>query len=53
MSTWKEEQVNIIEDYQKVFNTTPPEIATIAIMSDTDNTGKKALAFLDKLEIRK
>ncbi len=48
---WVEESVNIIEDYRKAFGTDPPARASLAIMSDTDNTLESATAYIDWLEI--
>jgi hypothetical protein len=48
---WVEESVNVLEDYRKAFGKDPPETAGIAIMSDTDNTGGSATAYLDYIEI--
>ncbi|MDA1044813.1 MAG: DUF3047 domain-containing protein [Verrucomicrobia bacterium] len=49
---WITETVNILEDYQRAFGTAPPAQASIAIMTDTDNTGEKSLAYLDDLILR-
>ncbi len=48
---WVEEEVNIIGDYKKAFKEAPPEIASLAIMSDTDNTGERAEAFIDYISV--
>jgi len=48
---WVEESVNILEDYRKAFGKDPPAIAGLAVMSDTDNTGESAVAYLDFIEI--
>jgi hypothetical protein len=48
---WVEESVNILDDYRKAFGKDPPEIAGIAIMSDTDNTGGSAIAYLEFIEV--
>lgn len=48
---WVEEQVNIIEDYQLAFEMMPPEIASIAIMSDSDNTGEQAVSYMDYIQV--
>ena len=41
---WQHEQRNIIEDYRMVFGGDPPNVGSIAIMTDTDNTGGQARA---------
>ena len=47
--TWISETVNIREDYQRAFGRSPPAMASIAIMADTDNTGEESVAYLDDL----
>jgi hypothetical protein len=41
---WTEHRRNIYEDFEKYFGRTPPMVNAIAIMTDTDNTGRKASA---------
>jgi hypothetical protein len=48
---WIEERVNALEDYHKAFGVDPPQEATIAIMSDADNTGEKATGYVDYIEV--
>jgi Protein of unknown function (DUF3047) len=48
---WRDEEVNILEDYRKAFGTDPPRMATIVIMNDSDNTGEKSTSYLDYIEI--
>jgi len=48
---WVEESVNVPEDYRKAFGKEPPAVAGIAVMSDSDNTGAAAEAYLDFIEI--
>jgi hypothetical protein len=48
---WVEESVNVLEDYRQAFGHDPPAIAGIAVMSDTDNTGGSAVAYLDFIEV--
>ncbi len=42
---WVEEERNIYDDYTNAFGEDPPLINGVAIMSDTDNTGERAIAF--------
>lgn len=42
---WVEESRNIYEDYKKAFGEEPPMINGVAIMSDTDNTKERAVAY--------
>lgn len=48
---WIEQEVNIVDDYHKAFREDPPITASIAIMSDSDNTGESAIAHIDFIEI--
>lgn len=45
VGTWVEEERNIYDDYKKAFGEEPPTINGVAIMSDTDNTKERAIAF--------
>ncbi|MCS6283898.1 MAG: DUF3047 domain-containing protein [Nitrospira sp.] len=49
---WVEEERNIYEDYKKAFGEEPPVINGVAIMSDTDNTRDRAIAFYGDIEFR-
>ena len=42
---WVDEERNIYEDYKKAFGEEPPMINGVAIMSDTDNTKERAIAY--------
>jgi len=42
---WIHEKRNIVDDYRKAFGEEPPLISGIAIMSDSDNTGEKSIAW--------
>jgi hypothetical protein len=48
---WIEERVNALEDYRKAFGKEPPAEASIAVMSDADNTGEKANGYVDYIEV--
>jgi hypothetical protein len=43
--TWKLETQNVYEDYKRAFGKAPGRIKSIAIMTDTDNTGETVEAF--------
>jgi len=49
---WRTHSADIREDYRKAFGEEPPEEASLAIMSDTDNTGSKATAYLDYIRVK-
>ncbi|MFO0706586.1 MAG: DUF3047 domain-containing protein [Nitrospira sp.] len=42
---WVEEERNLYEDYKQAFGEEPPMINGVAIMTDTDNTGERAVAY--------
>lgn len=50
---WVGESVNVLEDYRKAFGEDPPASAGLAVMSDTDNMGTSAEAYLDFIEVGK
>jgi hypothetical protein len=45
IGTWVEEERNVYEDYKVAFGEEPPSINGVAIMSDTDNTRERAVAY--------
>jgi hypothetical protein len=49
--TWQAEEVNILSDYRKVFGKDPPEVASLAIMNDSDNTGQSSVSYVDFIEV--
>lgn len=48
---WQEQQVNVLEDYRRIFGHDPPERASLGIMGDADDTGTRAVADLDDLRV--
>jgi len=42
---WVEESRNVYEDYKQAFGEEPPMINGVAIMTDTDNTKERAIAY--------
>jgi hypothetical protein len=48
---WVKEEVNALKDYREAFGSDPPAVAALAIMADADNTGEKALGFVDYIEV--
>lgn len=49
--SWVEEDINIIEDYEKAFGEKPPRRATIGIMADSDNTSGRATSYIDYIMV--
>jgi hypothetical protein len=48
---WVEEEVDVLADYRRAFGKDPPRTARLAVMNDSDNTGEKAVSFIDWIEI--
>jgi hypothetical protein len=46
---WMTETRNIVDDYRRLFGGDPPRIAGVAVMTDTDDTGERAVAWYDAL----
>ncbi|HDP25437.1 MAG TPA: DUF3047 domain-containing protein [Deltaproteobacteria bacterium] len=44
---WITYEVDILEDYSRAFGTSPPRVATIGIMNDSDNTGEESTSWVD------
>jgi hypothetical protein len=44
---WKTETVSVVEDYQRLFQSEPPEPQGIALLTDADNTNSRAIADYD------
>jgi hypothetical protein len=42
---WVAEERNVLEDYRRAFGEEPPPVAGVAIMTDTDDTGTRAVAW--------
>lgn len=45
VGVWVEESRNVYQDYKQAFGEDPPMINGVAIMTDTDNTKERAIAF--------
>jgi hypothetical protein len=41
---WASEKRNLYQDYRALFGEEPPAVVGLAVMTDTDNTGEKAVA---------
>ncbi len=51
VGNWLQYERNILTDYRAAFGKEPPEIVGIGIMSDSDNTGESAKAYVDYIRI--
>lgn len=50
VGSWVTIERNVAEDYRSAFGEAPPQITGVAIASDTDNTGERALAYYGDVE---
>ena len=48
---WMEGKRNLLEDYHKCFGEDTPKAGAVAIMTDTDNTGEKAMAWYGPIRL--
>jgi len=48
---WVSETRDLYEDYRRIVGGEPPRIAGIALMTDTDDTGERAVAFYDAITL--
>ncbi|MBU0942943.1 MAG: DUF3047 domain-containing protein [Proteobacteria bacterium] len=53
VGTWQEHRVDIVRDYRVAFGEDPPAVASLAVMSDSDNTGESATAYIDYIRLYK
>jgi hypothetical protein len=53
VGSWQEVTRNILEDYKRAFGEEPGRIISIAIMTDTDNTGENAHAYYGDITFRR
>jgi Protein of unknown function (DUF3047) len=51
IGTWQEYSVDILMDYRRAFGQDPPATASLVVMSDADNTGESARAWIDYIRI--
>ncbi|MEJ2683786.1 MAG: DUF3047 domain-containing protein [Candidatus Sulfobium sp.] len=48
---WREEEVNVLQDFKEAFGKMPPAIADISFMDDSDDTGGRSTAWLASLKV--
>ena len=52
LGRWREAERNVYRDYLLAYGETPPPVNGVAIMTDTDNTGERAVAFYGDIAFR-
>jgi hypothetical protein len=50
-NTWQEYTVDIVRDYRQAFGQDPPAMASLAVMSDSDNTHESARAWIEYIRL--
>jgi hypothetical protein len=53
LNQWVAEEVNVYEDYVRVFHKEPDEVRAIGILTDADDTSSEAMADYDDIFIKK
>ena len=53
LDTWITEEVNVYEDYRKLFNKEPDEVQAVGILTDADDTSSEAMADYDDIFLKK
>ncbi len=51
VAQWVSEERNFSKDYAKAFESNPPRLRFIGIMTDTDDTGEEAIAYYRHLSL--
>ncbi len=51
LNKWQTHTVDVLADYKKAFGKNPPRNVTLAIMTDSDNTGESSLSYIDFIEV--
>lgn len=51
LGQWRGVERNLEEDYKRCFGGSPPDIVAIGVMTDTDNTRSRALAYFDDFQL--
>lgn len=53
VGAWNDERVNVLEDYRRAFGEEPPRIRAVGIMSDSDNTGARSVAYFGDIRFER
>jgi hypothetical protein len=51
LGQWITEEVDVLDGYREAFGTDPPHAASLAVMNDSDDTGGKAVSYIDFIEV--
>ena len=53
LNTWVTEEVNVYEDYKRLFSKEPDEVQAVGILTDADDTSSEAMADYDDIFLKK
>ena len=53
LGVWHEERVNLFDDYRRAFGEDPPRVKSVGIMSDSDNTGARTIAWFGDIRFQR
>lgn len=53
LNEWVTEELNVYEDYKRLFNKEPGEVRAVGILTDADDTSSEAMADYDDIFIKK
>lgn len=53
LGVWHRERHNLLEDYRRAFGGEPPRVVSVGVMSDSDNTGARAVAYFGDIRFVK
>ena len=53
LGAWHEERVNVLADYRRAFGEEPPRVRAVGIMSDSDNTGARTVAYFGDIRFER
>ena len=53
VGVWQDRLRNVVDDYRRAFGEEPGRITSVAVMTDTDNTGESTLAYYGDIVFRR
>ena len=51
LGRWVIQQVDLLQDYRRAFHASPPPVARIAVMNDSDNTAESSTSYVDYIQV--
>lgn len=53
LGAWHRVRVNVLEDYRRAFGEEPPPVRAVGVMSDSDNTGARTVAWYGDIRFQR